>query len=159
MYSAGGAGGADQDDQASQLLLYNNLSMPGSKNLEIIFFMVNFMKNFMKFLESSFLGLGLKMFFRKWSLGTNFFKNISKFNKKIPSFFCRFGKGSVYPVRFGSVRFGSVNDQRFGVRFGSANGGSVVHYYFCATFILINMVTGFFEIPSLRVIWKFRGGG
>ena len=62
-YSAGGAGGADQDDQASQLLLYNNLSMPGSKNLEIIFFMVNFMKNFMKFLEIFLFGSWLKNVF------------------------------------------------------------------------------------------------
>ena len=56
---AGGAGGADQDDQASQLLLYNNLE-PGSKNLEIIFFMVNFMKKFMKFLEIFLFGSWLK---------------------------------------------------------------------------------------------------
>ena len=75
------------DDQASQLLLYNELSMPRSKILEINFFekkvMKNFMKNLMKFFWIfSFLRLGLKIFWRKWYLGTNSFEIFSKFKKK-----------------------------------------------------------------------------
>ena len=50
------------NDQASQLLLYNELSMPGSKILELIFLRKKIMKNFMKKFMKNFWDLPEKCF-------------------------------------------------------------------------------------------------